>query len=149
MRKLAAIGFALMAAMQLIFLLTGADRSFPYREVQLVSLAGTLLLVWGAARHNDVALAVGFGVNLFTRILQPILGITRLSLWLNVVLSVAWTWAFADALRGRAPKAGLWILGFAHFVAALTAISRLASFLALCLGAIGCFLAATGVGRGR
>lgn len=147
MRKLAALGFGLVALMQAVFLAAGSDRPFPYREVQVVSLLGTLALVWGAWRGHDLSLAVGFGVNLFTRVLQPILGLTRLPLWATAILVVGWTWAFAESLRGRNPKVGLWILGIGHFLAMLTLFARLTATLALGLGAIGLFLAAASVRR--
>lgn len=147
MRKLAALGFGLLGLMQAVFLLTGSDRPFPYREVQVVSLFGTLALVWGAWREHDVSLAVGFGVNLFTRVLQPILGVTRLPMWATAILVVGWTWAFAESLRGRNPKVGLWILGIGHFLAMLTAFGRLTATFALALGSIGLFLAAASVRR--
>ena len=142
MRRLAGIGFTLVALMQLIFLLTGGDRAFPYQEVQALSLAGTIALVWGAWRQHDMALAGGFAVNLFTRVLQPLLGVTRLPLWSTAILVLGWTWALAQAARGRDARIGVWILGLAHFLAALTTFARLTSTIALGLGAVGLFLAA-------
>lgn len=144
-RVLAAFGFVLVALMQLVFLVTAGDRPFPYREVQVVSLLGTVALVWGAWSARDVLLTAGLAVNLFTRVLQPILGVTRLPVWITAILVVGWIWALARSARGRSPKAGLWLLGLGHFVAALTAFSRLTALLALSLGAVGFFLAATGV----
>lgn len=141
-RRLAALGFSLVALMQLIFLVTGGDRAFPYQEVQALSLAGTIAIVWGAWSGHDTALAGGFAVNLFTRVLQPLLGVTRLPLWSTAILVLGWTWALAQAARGRDPRMGVWILGVAHFLAALTSFARLTSTIALCLGAVGLFLAA-------
>lgn len=147
MRKLAAIGFALVALMQLIFFLTGGDRPFPYKPVQLLSVAGTLAIVWGAWRGDDTAMAVGFGVNLLTRVLQPVLGLTRLPVWSTAILAVGWTWALANAARGRSARAGVWVLGAGHFLASFTAIGRTTAFLALGIGAVGLFLAAPNMRR--
>ncbi|HET6404414.1 MAG TPA: hypothetical protein VFH78_07195 [Candidatus Thermoplasmatota archaeon] len=142
MRALATTGFVLLALMQLIFLATGSDRPFPYSEVQVLSLMGTLALVWGAWSGTSLALAVGFGVNLVTRVLQPVLGVTRLPAWATALLVVGWAWAFLATLRGRDPRGGVWVLAAAHFLAALVSFGRLTAAIALCLGAIGLFLAA-------
>lgn len=142
MRGLAVFGLILVALMQIVFFVTGGDRAFPYREVQAVSFIATLAMVWGTMRGVPTALAVGAGVNLVMRVLQPVLGLTRLPLWTNALLALGWAWILADAARGRAPKAGLYVLGAAHFVSALVAESRLSAFLALCMGAIGLLLAA-------
>lgn len=144
-RKLAAIGFVFVALMQLVFLVTAGDRPFPYREVQVVSLVGTLVLVWGAWTGRDVGLAVGFGVNLFTRVLQPILGITRLPLWTTAILAIGWAWATVQAARGRSPAVGFWILGVGYALAMLTVFSRFGAAMALGLSAVGFFLAAPNV----
>lgn len=149
MRKLAALGFVLVALMQLIFLLTGNDRPFPYKEVQVISIAGTLAIAWGAWKEHDMAMAGGFAANLFTRILQPLLGLTRLPLWSTAILAVGWTWALAESARGRNPKIGVWILGIAHFLSMLTAFSRFWAALGLALGAVGLFLAAPNLRRER
>lgn len=142
MRRLAAFGFLLVTAMQVIFFATGGDRPFPYREVQALSILGTLAMAWGALRGEMLPLALGAGVNLLARVLQPLLGLTRLPLWANALLSLGWAWMLLDASRGSAARAGAWLLGAAHFLAALTATARLLSVFALCLGAVGLLLAA-------
>ena len=136
------MGFALVALMQLLFLVNSGDRAFPYKEVQVLSLAGTIAIVWGIATGRDVALIVGLAVNLFTRVLQPLLGVTRLPLWATAILILGWTWALASTLRGRDARIGIWILGIGHFLSMLTAFARTASVIALGIGAMGLFLAA-------
>lgn len=148
MRNLAVLGIALVAIMQLVFALTSGDRPFPYREVQVVSIVGTLVLAWGVARGRTGAMVAGAAVDLVTRVLQPLLGLTRLPLWLNLLFSLGWAWMVLDAGRGRAPRAGLWVLGLGHALAMLTAGARMTAFLALGLGAIGFFLAAPNVAAG-
>lgn len=147
MRKLATLGLALVALMQVSFLLTGFGRRFPYQEVQVLSIVGTLVAAYGLATGRNVALAVGLGINLVTRVLQPILGVTRLPLWATAILALGWAWGAAQAARGRSPAAGFWVLGVGHALAMLLTFSRLASSVALGLGAVGFFLAAPHVRR--
>lgn len=142
MRRLATVGLVLVALMQGYFFVTGSDRPFPYREVQLVSVVATLAMAFSASRGPMLAFAVGAGVNFVTRVLQPILGLTRLALWANVLLALGWGVACAQAARGRSPALGLWILAIGHALSMLTAFGRMGSAVALGVGAIGLFLAA-------
>lgn len=142
MRRLATVGLVLVALMQAFFFLSGSDRPFPYRELQIVSVAATLAMAYAIARGTTFPFAVGAGVNLVTRALQPVLGLTRLPFWANALLMLGWAWALAESARGRTPRAALWILALAHFVSALTASGRFSSLAALMLGAIGLLLAA-------
>lgn len=136
------LGFGLVALMQALFWATGADRAPPYREVQLVSLAATLALLAGLALGRDAMVAAGFAVNLLTRILQPVLGVTRLPLWITAILALGWALALVATMRGRAAGAGVWVLGAGHALALLLAWGRFDAAIALALGAAGLFLAA-------
>ena len=148
MRSLAVFGLLLVAAMQLIFLATGGDRPAPYREIQALSIAATATIAWGAWRGHHLAMAAGSALDLLARLLQPLLGLTRLPLWANALLALGWALACLQSARRRDPAAGLWILGAAHFLAATISLSRLTAAAALTIGAAGCFLAAANVGRG-
>lgn len=134
--------FLLVAAMQVYFFLTGFDRPFPYQEVQVVSFLASIACVWGAWSEHRLAFALGLGVNLVARLLQPILGVTRLPLWSSAILTAGWAIACVQAARGRDASAGAWLLALGHVLAMLTATERLGSMMALGVGAIGLFLAA-------
>lgn len=147
MRRLAATGFVLVAIAQVMFLIMGGDRPAPYREVQAVSILATLAIVAGLGTQRAPLIVGGLAANALMRLLQPILGLTRLPITLNLLLLVGWILAAERVFRGRDPRAGLWILAIAHAISMLFAIGRLGAAVALALAGIGLFLAAPNMGR--
>lgn len=147
LRSLAALGFLLLVAMQILFVATGGDRPFPYTEVQVLSILGSLALVAGVLMGEELPLAGGFAVNALGRVAQIALGLSRLPLILNLALAVGWIWATVAAARGQSARGALWFLGAAHAVSMLWALGRFSASIGLALGATGLFLAAPHVGR--
>lgn len=137
-----------MALMQGIFWWHGAGRDFPYREVQAFAVGASVLAIFGVVGGRPVLFAWGLGLNAFLRLLQPVLGITRLPLWLNVLMIVGWLVACVRVARREDAQVGLWVLGAAHVFAMLWVLSALVPAVALLLGAVGFLVAAPHV-RGR
>lgn len=156
MRTLAVGGLALTALMQVVFLATGSDRPFPYREIQGLAIAGSLAAAFGVSRLDAASgrawLAIGMGVNALMRLAQIAMGLSRLPLVLNLALLAGYAAATAIAILwnvGSAPSAqpprmrlAMWLLAGAYFLSLLTALSRLAASFGLALGAAGFALAA-------
>lgn len=155
MLGLAAVGMGLTAAMQAIFFATGAERGPIYMVVQALVTVASLAAVVGLARRPPSAalLAAGLAGNAALRLLQTLTELSRLPLWVNLLLFAGYalaavgaaTWAArtqADPLRWA--RLGMWLVGVGYFVAIFDALGggRLPAVLALLLGCIGTLLVA-------
>jgi hypothetical protein len=151
-RRVAVLGLGLVAVMQLIFALTGSDRPASYVPIQLASAGASLAAAYGLARLDRGGgpwMTIGFAINLVTRILQIVLGLSKLALWINVALIAAFGLAMGYAAtwangRGRPGKlrVALVVLAIVHFIAMLDALSRLNAAIGLALGTAGFSMAA-------
>jgi hypothetical protein len=158
-RRVAALGMALAALMQLVFLLGGTDRGAAYEALQAVGLAAALAACWGVgalpARAGLGAFAVGMAGGALVRVLGVALSLSRVPLPVNLLLAAGYLVAMAGAIlwarepdRGarhaRTVRGGAALVALGYFAATLNSFGggRLAGIVGLALGAVGFALAA-------
>lgn len=150
-RRIAVAGLALVGVMQVYFVLTGRDRPVAYGPVQGLSALATFGAAYGLSRLDAGGapwLAIGFGVNALTRVLQVVLDLTRLPPSLNFVVAAAYVLAAVVAgmdagkphRHGRV-RAAIGVLAAAHFIFMLAALSVLSASFGLAMEVAGLALA--------
>jgi hypothetical protein len=159
-RQLAVIGFGTVALAQIVFVVTGGDRGPTYVAVNALSLAAILSCAFVARRLPARRAVVGVGAALLAmgvlRILNVVLGTTRVALWISFGMAAGWILAGASALvwaadettpRDALVRAGLYVVGFGYFASLAGAVSqgRVSAILGILLACIGLLVAAPNV----
>lgn len=161
-RNLVVLGVTLTGAMQLVFLATGFDRGVAYTAVQVIAVVSTAFALWGfwamPRRGALAAIAGGMAGNVLARALTLALGLSRLPVWMNVLMLVGYALATWHAARwtdakgeGEARASGLrlafGLLAVVYFLALVKGVSggRWTAIAGLALGAVGFALAAPNV----
>lgn len=142
-RDFVVTGLVFLVLMQVAFLSSSPERGATYAAIQTVGLVAAIVALWGVRQGGSTpqwALASGLGLLAIIRILQTVLGISRLPLTMQYALFGSLALASASvALNWSITKATFWVLAGVYFAGSVFALTggSLPGLLGLAAGMIG------------